>query len=85
MTKATTSLGRSKGSRPFANFRTSHAPATASRVLPAPITRLVARVPSVRRLARKAPRNIPGQSRIPPRSRAARASPVGAQTGEALL
>src|SRR5437870_7966349 len=44
----------------------------------------VTSVPAVVRLARNAPRNTPGHTRVPRSKRAARAIPVGGQTAVAL-
>src|SRR6185369_8632851 len=69
---------------PSANFSMSHAPNTASSVLPAEITSAVASAPVVVMLTMKAPRKTAGQRSIPHKTSAASAMPAGGQTADAL-
>src|SRR5712672_2601611 len=75
---------RAKASAPLANRMTNLAPTTASSVLPVAIASEVTTEPCVRMLTRKAPPKTPGQSRVPPSNRAAKARPLGGHTAEAL-
>src|SRR5262249_56342239 len=79
-----TSRGRSKNRWLEAKRRTSHAPATASSVLPVAIPNDVARLPAVDAFAANAPSQIPSHARGPNKSSAASAMPVGGHTGDAL-
>src|SRR6266571_4799270 len=66
---------------PLARRRTSKKPVRASSALPVAMATEVAGVPAFSEFAAKAPRNIPGQSSGPHKSKAAIARPVGGQTG----
>src|SRR5687768_9781707 len=72
-----------KGYSP-ANRLTRYAPRTASSALPIAMRIEVVSDPAVVTFVRKAPRTIPGQTRGPKISTAARAMPEGAQTALAL-
>src|SRR4030095_12375359 len=74
----------SKAFAPLANRETNAAPKSASTVLPAAMLSAVANDPKTLMFTRKAPRNIPGQSRYPHRRIAANAIPLGGQTADAL-
>src|SRR6185436_17278925 len=56
-----------------------------SRVFPNAIPKALKAGTGVKRLVSSAPRKIPGQTRYPSRSIAARAIPVGGQTGETFV
>src|SRR6266849_1757838 len=74
------SRGFRNASRPLATLLTSHAPYTASNVLPVAIPRHVATEPAVVMLTAKAPKKMPGQTRYPRSRIAAREIPEGGQT-----
>ena len=89
-----TSCGRSNGLRDPSKRLSSSAPSSASSVLPtamvaetAATTALLAALLAAKTvtLATKAPNVMPGQTRYPSSSNAARAIPEGGQTGEALV
>src|SRR6266513_6374348 len=75
---------RSNAAVPPAKAFTSHAPQIASTVFPVAIPNEVKRLPKVVTLTKNAPTNMAGQSRQPNTRSAARAIPVGGQTGDAL-
>src|SRR5437867_3905605 len=79
-----TSCGRSKIRAPPVNVFTSHAPQSASSVLPVatPSDERIFRV--VQKFTANAPTKIPGHTRYPRTSEAASAIPAGGQIGEAL-
>ena len=58
-----TSVARSNAWRPLANLFTSQAPASPSRVFPAPMTTEVTGEPAVVTLTRNAPNRMAGQTR----------------------
>jgi hypothetical protein len=82
--RASTSRSRSIAGRNPARPR-SQAPATASRVLPAPMAALTGSGTGVSALNTNAPRNTPRTARRPSSRRAARATPLGGHTGAMLV
>src|SRR5205807_9489760 len=79
-----TSCAQSKTRVPLANRLTSHAPQSASSVLPLAMQSEVAMLPAVVSFTKNAPRKMAGHVRYPSTSSAASAIPAGGQTGDAL-
>src|SRR5678815_3504986 len=76
---------RSNALAPLAKVLSAHAAKSASKVFPVAMPSVVTTVPCVARFKKNAPTKIPGHKRQPQSSSAAKATPLGGQTGETLM